>query len=97
MALDISMGKSYKFLYDWKSCFSEEENLHNQVDFQALLDEIKSLPEEHILVFESTGIYSKPVETFCQKNNLGYCLLNPLETKKQLEQGTLRSWKTGQT
>lgn len=25
---------------------------------------------------------------------MGYCLLNSLEAKKQLEQGTLRIWKT---
>lgn len=88
------MGKSYKVLYDGLTCLSEGEVLHNKIGFQSLLDEIQSLPEKPILVFESTGIYSKPVEMFCQKNNLGYCLLNPLEAKKQLEQGTLRSWKT---
>lgn len=94
IALDISMGKSYKVVYDGQTCLSEGEILHNKVGFQVLLDEIQNLSEEPILVFESTGIYSKPVETFCQKNQLRYCLLNPLEAKKQLEQGSLRSWKT---
>ncbi|MGP4063269.1 IS110 family transposase [Halobacillus sp. H74] len=94
IALDISMGKSYKVLYNGQTCLSEGEIFHNRDGFQVLLDEIWNLPEEPILVFESTGIYSKPVETFCQKNNLRYCLLNPLEAKKQLEQGTLRNWKT---
>ncbi|WP_139785623.1 IS110 family transposase [Cytobacillus gottheilii] len=94
MALDISMGKSYKVLYDGQTCLSEGEILHNKIGFQTLIEEIWSLPDQPILVFESTGIYSKPIETFCQKNNLNYCLLNPLESKKQLEQGTLRSWKT---
>ncbi|MFL8939354.1 transposase [Rossellomorea oryzaecorticis] len=94
IALDISMGKSYKVIYDGQTCLSEGEFLHNKFGFQALLDEIGNLSEEPILVFESTGIYSKPVETFCQKNQLHYSLLNPLEAKKQLEQGTLRSWKT---
>lgn len=47
-----------------------------------------------MIVFESTGIYSKPIESFCLNNKLRYCLLNPLAAKKQLEQGTLRSWKT---
>src|SRR5699024_12527703 len=62
--------------------------------FQKLMTEIQTLPNDLMLVFESTGIYSKPVETFCQKNQIRYCVLNPLEAKKQLEQGTLRSWKT---
>ncbi|WP_217586005.1 IS110 family transposase [Lentibacillus saliphilus] len=94
IALDVSMGKSFKVVYEGQTCLSEEEIIHNKEGFQALLNEIQLLPEEPILVFESTGIYSKPVETFCQKNKLRYCLLNPLEAKKQLESGTLRSWKT---
>lgn len=88
------MGKSYKVTYDDQTCLSEGEIIHNKEGFQVLLDEIQILPEEPILVFESTGIYSKPVETFCQRNQLRYCLLNPLEAKKQLEDGTLRSWKS---
>ncbi|WP_368654233.1 transposase [Ornithinibacillus sp. 4-3] len=94
MALDVSMGKSYKVVYDGQQCLSEGEVIHSQVGFQGLLDEIRTLPDDMMLVFEATGIYSKPVETFCRKNQLHYCLLNPLAAKKQLEQGTLRSWKT---
>lgn len=95
VALDVSMGKSYKVVYDDQRCLSEGEVIHSQAGFQDLLNEIRTLPEEDLmLVFESTGIYSKPVETFCQNNQLRYCLLNPLAAKKQLEQGTLRSWKT---
>lgn len=94
IALDVSMGKSYKVVYDGQQCLSEGEVIHSQAGFQGLLDEIRTLPEDLMLVFESTGIYSKTVETFCQKNQLRYCLLNPLAAKKQLEQGTLRSWKT---
>ena len=94
VALDVSMGKSYKVVYHDKICLSEGKVEHSQAGFQELMDEIQTLPNDLILVFESTGIYSKPVETFCQKNQIRYCLLNPLEAKKQLEQGTLRSWKT---
>lgn len=94
MALDVSMGKSYKVVYDDQQCLSEGEVIHSQAGFQELLYEIYTLPEDLMLVFESTGIYSKTLETFCQKNQLRYCLLNPLAAKKQLEQGTLRSWKT---
>ena len=64
IALDISMGKSYKVVYDGQTCLSEGEFLHNKVGFQALLDEIKNLPGEPILVFESTGIYSKPFQSY---------------------------------
>ncbi|HGF7695025.1 TPA: transposase, partial [Enterococcus faecium] len=40
------------------------------------------------------GIYSRPVEKFFQDHHFSYCLLNPLEAKKQMEESTLRSWKT---
>lgn len=45
------------------------------------------------IVFESTGIYSRPVETFCQKNQLNYYVLNPLPAKQQMEKESLRKWK----
>ncbi|WP_246117084.1 IS110 family transposase [Shouchella miscanthi] len=94
VALDVSMGKSYSVIYQDQRCLYEEEIAHNQLGFQQLFDHIQTLPGSVTVVFEATGIYSKPVETFCQRNALRYCILNPLEAKKQLEQGTLRSWKT---
>ncbi|MBM7714116.1 transposase [Siminovitchia sp. FSL H7-0308] len=98
IALDISMGKSYKVTYDDQTCLSEGEIIHNKEGFQALLAEIQSLPEEPILVFESTGVYSKPVETLCQRNKLRYCVLNPFEARtrnpKKLENGQARCSQT---
>src|SRR5699024_5159127 len=93
MALDILMGKSYKVVYDGQHCLSEGEVIHNQAGFQELINEIRSLHGEMTPVIESRGEYYKPVETFCEKNQLRYCILNPLAAKKQLEQGTVRSWK----
>ena len=93
LALDISMGKSYKVLYLDDLCLSEGEILHTKSGFNALLQEIWTLPEKPSVVFESTGVYSKVIETFCQNNHLSYCLLNPLEAKKQLDSG-LRVLKT---
>lgn len=81
IALDIAMNKSYKVTFNGQECLSEGEVVHNQTGFQELLNEIHSLPKDIMLVFESTGIYSKQVETFCQKNQLRYCVLNPLEAK----------------
>lgn len=94
VALDVSMGKSYVVIYQNQTCLYEGEIAHNQYGFEQLLDKIQHLTGKVMIVFEATGIYSKPVEAFCQKNKLPYCLLNPLAAKKQLEQGTLRSWKT---
>lgn len=94
LALDVSKGESYKVFYHGTCCLSEGKIQHNQAGFQQLLKEINALPETPEIVFEATGVYSRPVEKFCQDNHLAYCLLNPLEAKKQMEEGSLRSWKT---
>ena len=93
LALDVSMGKSYKVLYQEEVCLSEGEILHTKSGFDTLLQEIQQLPEIPCIVFESTGVYSRVIETFCQNNHFSYCLLNPLEAKKQLDNG-LRVLKT---
>ncbi|MGX7201680.1 IS110 family transposase [Enterococcus plantarum] len=93
IALDVSMGKSYKVLYKEELCLSQGEITHTRSGFDYLLQEIQQLPEAPSIVFESTGVYSRVIETFCQNNHLPYCLLNPLEAKKQLDSG-LRVLKT---
>lgn len=93
IALDVSMGKSYKVLYKEELCLSQGEITHTRSGFDYLLQEIQQLPETPSIVFESTGVYSRVIETFCQNNHLPYCLLNPLEAKKQLDSG-LRVLKT---
>ncbi|XOQ34593.1 MAG: hypothetical protein ACFWTV_07080 [Enterococcus faecium] len=94
LALDVSMGHSYSVLYKDDTCLFEDEIEHTQRGFHALLEEIQHLPERLLIVFEATGIYSRPVEKFFQDHHFSYCLLNPLEAKKQMEESTLRSWKT---
>ncbi len=94
LALDVSMGHSYSVLYKDDTCLFEDEIEHTQRGFHALLEEIQHLPERPLIVFEATGIYSRPVEKFFQDHHFSYCLLNPLEAKKQMEENTLRSWKT---
>ncbi|WP_025479300.1 IS110 family transposase, partial [Enterococcus faecium] len=94
LALDVSMGHSYSVLYKDDTCLFEDEIEHTQRGFHALLEEIQHLPERPLIVFEATGIYSRPVEKFFQDHHFSYCLLNPLEAKKQMEESTLRSWKT---
>lgn len=91
LVLDVSMGKVTKCLDDL--CLFEGEILHTKSGFSTLLQEILALPETPSIVFESTGVYSKVIETFFQNNHFSYCLLNPLEAKKQLDRG-LRVLKT---
>ena len=94
VALDVSMKKSYAVIYEDHHCLWEGTVAHTKTGFDILLNEIRSLPHVPDMVFEATGVYSRPVETFCQKNHLYYTLLNPLQAKKQMEEDTLRSWKT---
>ena len=94
VALDVSMKKSYAVIYEGTTCLWEGNVTHTRTGFAGLLNEIQNLPQAPEVVFEATGVYSRPVETFCQKNSLSYTLLNPLQAKKQLEEDTLRSWKT---
>ena len=41
--------------------------------------------EQPHIVFEATGVYSRPLERFMKENNYRYCLLNPLEAKLQCD------------
>ncbi|MDK6786144.1 IS110 family transposase, partial [Enterococcus faecalis] len=93
LALDVSMGKSYAVIYHETTFLFEQEILHDKPYFCQLLQEIYALPERPQIVFEATGVYSRVIETFCQKNHFDYCLLNPLEAKRQLN-SDLRSVKT---
>lgn len=83
LALDVSMGHSYSVLYKDDTCLFEDEIEHTQRGFHALLEEIQHLPERPLIVFEATGIYSRPVEKFFQDHHFSYCLLNPLEAKNR--------------
>ncbi|MFC5592128.1 IS110 family transposase [Sporosarcina soli] len=97
IAFDISMGKSYMVVYNaLKKCELEKEIEHNRPEFaelKALIDEIiDGYGEQPHIVFEATGVYSRPLERFMSENGYRYCLLNPLEAKLQCD--TLRIHKT---
>ena len=97
IALDVSKGKSTIAIYDgYKQCEFEGELEHTRVDFKQLhqrIEEIKVLdgqaPE---IVFEATGVYSKPVEKFLCDYGHTYCRMNPLEANLQI--ASMRRHKT---
>lgn len=97
IAFDVSMGKSYMVIYNaLKKCELEREINHTRPEFLELKELVKELTEGYgeqpHIVFESTGIYSRPLERFMLENNYRYCLLNPLEAKLQCD--SLRIHKT---
>lgn len=56
-----------------------------------LLKLLKSFHQPEV-VFEATGIYSRTLQHFLDRNNFEYTMLNPLAAKKQLD--NLRPYKT---
>ncbi|QPW46691.1 IS110 family transposase [Bacillus thuringiensis] len=97
IAFDISMGKSYMVIYNaQKQCVFEGNIKHSKPDFHILHDRIQKLTNEcgqpPKIVFEATGVYSRQLERFMQKNQYVYSLLNPLEAKLQCD--SLRIHKT---
>lgn len=89
IALDVSKGKSTIVIYDgYRQCQFEGELYHTRADFEQLhkrIEEMKQIdgqvPE---IVFEATGVYSKPVEAFLKDHGYTYCRMNPLEANLQM-------------
>lgn len=89
IALDVSKGKSTIVIYDgYKQCEFEGELYHTRVDFEQLHQRIEKMkvldgqaPE---IVFEATGVYSKPIEKFLRDYDHTYCRMNPLEANLQM-------------
>ncbi|MBC2238795.1 IS110 family transposase [Listeria innocua] len=95
IALDVSMSKSYVVAYLEKTLIAEKEIEHTKAGFLELQDIVNAFQEAPKIIFEATGVYSKPVERFCELNSLDYHLLNPLEVKMRTSK--LRRHKTDKT
>ncbi|MDW5566209.1 IS110 family transposase [Streptococcus mutans] len=61
------------------------------IGLSRLLNDLKTVHHPEI-VFEATGVYSRRLQSFLEKNGYAYTRLNPLEAKKQLD--SLRVRKT---
>lgn len=97
MAFDVSMGKSTVVIYGpHQTCQYEGELAHTQAGFRSLNERLCALREQTgrwpAIVFEATGVYSHPLETFLQENGYPYSRLNPLEAK--IQTASMRRQKT---
>jgi Transposase. len=97
IAFDVSMGKSYMVIYNCdRVCIFEGEIRHTRSHFEKLYDHIMDLTQKDGqapgIVFEATGVYSRPLERFMQESGFSYCLLNPLESK--IQTASIRMHKT---
>ncbi|MGC7931563.1 IS110 family transposase [Lysinibacillus sp. VIII_CA] len=97
IALDVSKGKSTVAIYDGhRQCEFEGVLHHTRVDFERLHERMEEMTKQDgqapDIVFEATGIYSKPVEAFLKDYGYTYCRMNPLEANLQM--ATMRRNKT---
>lgn len=97
IALDISKGKSSLVIYDgYRQCEFEGELNHTRADFERLHERMKEIADQDgvapEIVFEATGVYSKPIEKFLIDYGYTYCRMNPLEANLQM--ATMRRNKT---
>lgn len=97
IAFDVSKGKSTIVIYNEdRQCEFEGELHHTRFDFEQLhrrIEKITALdgqPPE--IVFEATGVYSKPVEEFLRDHGYTYYRMNPLEASLQM--ASMRRHKT---
>lgn len=91
VGIDVSMGKSNCAIYHRNQCLYDFTFTHTITGFKTLLSRI-TLTVNPVIYFESTGIYSRPVRTFCKTNHLDYVEVNPLALHFQMS--TLRRLKT---
>jgi len=97
VAFDVSMGKSTMVIYNaYRQCEFEGEILHNRPSFEQLAIQLEQLTKQDgqapEIVFEATGVYSKPLEKFCQDYQYRYCCLNPIQAKEETK--SMRRQKT---
>lgn len=85
LALDVSMGKRFVVVYHNEICLLEAEIMHTQTGFAQLKNLVESCETVPQVVFEATGVYSRPMEKFFQDIGIDYTLLNPLEAQKQTD------------
>ncbi|MFC0423383.1 IS110 family transposase, partial [Lactiplantibacillus plajomi] len=91
IGIDVSMGKSSCAIYRSTQCLFDFTFTHTISGFNTLLSRI-NLTVNPVVYFESTGIYSRPVRAFCERNQLDYVEVNPLTLHFQMS--TLRRLKT---
>lgn len=91
IGIDVSMGKSSCAIYHSDQCLFDFTFTHTISGFKTLLSRIQPMVDP-VVYFESTGIYSRPVRRFCERNQLDYVEVNPLTLHFQMS--TLRRLKT---
>lgn len=99
IGIDVSKGSShFQAFYSAGVPASEPTYIeHTKRGFSHLYSIVSDLEKElgyaPYVIFENTGTYSKPVEVFCQRNNLRHYIIAPLLSAK-MRKSEIRPTKT---
>ncbi|NJH98933.1 transposase, partial [Staphylococcus hyicus] len=91
LGLDISKNQSYIAHYEDQKLINEFLLTHTKQSFQKFRVYVSSL-DNPIIIYESTGVYSRPIYDFCTNNRFKFYELNPLEANFKTK--SLRANKT---
>ncbi|HAT55178.1 MAG TPA: IS110 family transposase [Lactobacillus sp.] len=94
VGVDVSKGKSAVAILSNGVCVHRFTFTHTKTGFQTLKHYLIKLSQP-IIYFEATGIYSRPIQTFCECEQVPYVQLNPLSLYFQTSD--LRRLKTDRT
>lgn len=99
ISIDVSNGCShFRCFIDRNKAFGKVHKIKHDVDgFQYLLDCMERLNEktneEVCVVYEATGVYTKPLTRFLNKHKVRHYMVNPLQAAK-MRKTDLHSKKT---
>lgn len=99
ISLDVSKGSSFYQVFSEgnKSLTKPKKIEHNLEGFEELLKWKEKIKKEHdedvIVVFESTGVYHKPLQTYLDERDFKYIIISPLLSAK-VRKSDIRSTKT---
>lgn len=99
ISLDVSKGESfYQGFKAINEPISKPKKIEHTLDGFKELSRMKEkirreYHEECVVVFESTGIYHKPLQTYLDENEFKYCIISPLLSAK-VRKSNIRGTKT---
>ncbi|WP_439819308.1 IS110 family transposase [Weissella paramesenteroides] len=92
VALDVSKGLSHYVIIQNDAIVDEGIVYHNKISFKKFYDMLHYLDEIPNVIFEATGVYSKPLERFFTDFEINYKVVNSLAAHLKLQ--SLRQNKT---
>lgn len=89
ISIDISDGSShFRCFYEQNKEYGTIRRINHDIEgFEFLLTKLRELEKrtekEVCVVYEATGVYSRPVVRFLEKNNIKHYMISPLQSAKQ--------------